>query len=316
LELAALTLGVIPGDEVILPSFTFVSTANAFALRGATLRFADIEPDTLCIDPAHIEALATERTRVIVPVHYAGIACRMDAITPIAQQAGAAIVEDNAHGLFGSVNGRALGTFGAMSTLSFHETKNVSCGEGGALVVYDPELLERAEIFREKGTNRSQFFRGAIDKYTWVDLGSSWLPSEYATAVLVAGLLAAQRTQVSRHRIWTTYHEGLATWARDNGVRQPIIPGGVEHPAHLYYLLLPGLAERTRFIDHMKQAGVNVVFHYVPLHSSPMGRRLTGEGALPVTERVSDQLVRLPLFPDLTGPDVEQVVAAVTSFRP
>jgi dTDP-4-amino-4,6-dideoxygalactose transaminase len=316
LELSALTLGVGPGDEVILPSFTFVSTANAFALRGATLRFADIDADTLCIDPAHIEALVNERTKVIVPVHYAGVACRMDAITRIAQGVGAAVVEDNAHGLFGRLHGRPLGTFGAMSTLSFHETKNVSCGEGGALVIYDQELLERAEIFREKGTNRSQFFRGAIDKYTWVDLGSSWLPSEYATAVLVAGLLAAERTQASRHRVWARYHAELAAWAQCHGVRQPTIPAGVEHPAHLYYLLLPGLDERTRFIDHMKQAGVNVVFHYVPLHSSPMGRRLSGDGVLPVTESVSEQLVRLPLFPDLTDADVDQVIAAVKSFRP
>jgi dTDP-4-amino-4,6-dideoxygalactose transaminase len=317
LELAALALKIAPGDEVIVPSFTFVSTANAFALRGAALRFADVTPDTLCIDPDHVSRLVSDRTRAIVPVHYGGVACAMDRLCALAASVGALIVEDNAHGLFGRVDGRALGTFGPASALSFHETKNISCGEGGALVVFDDDLLLRAEVHREKGTNRSQFFRGMIDKYTWVDVGSSWLPSEFAMAVLVGSILASPETQARRQHVWSTYHEELEPWARTHGVRQPHIPAGIEHPAHLYYLLLPGLDERTRFIDHMKQSGVHVVFHYVPLHSSPMGRALVGDDVhLPVTDTVSDQLVRLPLFADLSDGELDQVISAVKTFRP
>jgi dTDP-4-amino-4,6-dideoxygalactose transaminase len=317
LELAALAFQIAPGDEVILPSFTFVSTANAFALRGATLRFADITPDTLCIDPDHVGALTSSRTRAIVPVHYGGVACDMDQLCRHAHDVGAHIFEDNAHGLFGRVDGRPLGTFGPLSALSFHETKNISCGEGGALVAFDHDLLERAEVHREKGTNRSQFFRGMIDKYTWVDVGSSWLPSEFSMAVLVASIMGAEVTQARRHTIWSTYDAELASWADARGVRRPHIPTGVEHPAHLYYLLLPDLDARTRFIDHMKQAGVHVVFHYVPLHSSPMGQQLVGNDVhLPVTDSISEQLVRLPLFPDLTDDELGQVVTAVKSFRP
>jgi dTDP-4-amino-4,6-dideoxygalactose transaminase len=317
LELAALTLAIEPGDEVILPSFTFVSTANAFALRGATLRFVDVAPDTLCLDPDRVSEVASDRTRAIVPVHYGGVACRMDRLCEIADETGAAIIEDNAHGLFGRLGDRPLGTFGPMSTLSFHETKNVSCGEGGALVVYDEDLLLRAEVHREKGTNRSSFFRGMIDKYTWVDVGSSWLPSEFVMAVLVGALLDAPVSQARRHRAWSMYHAELAPWARAHGISQPTVPPGSDHPAHLYYLLLPDLDQRTRFIDHMKQSGVHVVFHYVPLHSSPMGRRLAGDGvSLPVTDRVSEQLVRLPLFADLSDTELDQVLTAVTAFRP
>ena len=316
LELAAGVLDIGPGDEVILPSFTFVSTANAFALRGARLVFADIRQDTLCIDERHVAALANERTRAIVPVHYAGVACAMDELGTVAAQVGAAVVEDNAHGLFGALQGRPLGSFGVLSTLSFHETKNVSCGEGGALVVNSADLMDQAEILREKGTNRSQFFRGMIDKYTWVAVGSSWLPSEFAMAVLVAALQDAPATQLRRHAVWATYQEHLREWASQNGVRQPVIPPGAEHPAHLYYLLLPDLASRTRFIDHLKQQGVQAVFHYVPLHNSPMGQRLGGiPGTLPVTEQVSDRLVRLPLFAGLTESELAQILDAVTSFE-
>ena len=314
LEMSALLLDVGPGDEVIVPAFTFVSTANAFALRGATVVFADIRPDTLNIDEQHVEQLVSERTRAIVPVHYAGVGCEMDALGAIASSAGARIVEDNAHGLFGRKGGRPLGTFGAMSTLSFHETKNLSTGEGGALVVNDPELVERAEIIREKGTNRSKFFRGQVDKYTWVDIGSSYLPSELVSAVLVAQLEIAHEVQARRAAIWHRYHVELADWAADNGVRRPVVPDDAECAWHMYYLLFPGLAERTAFIDHMKARGILTVFHYLPLQSSPMGRRLGSDRQCPVTDSVADRLVRLPFYTSMTDAEQDQVVEAARAF--
>ncbi len=316
LEMSALLLDIQPGDEVILPSFTFVSTVNAFVLRGARPVFVDIRPDTLNLDERQLEAKITPRTRLIVPVHYAGIACEMDAIMEIAARHNLAVVEDNAHGLFGKYKGRYLGTFGQLATQSFHETKNFMMGEGGALLINDPALAERAEIIREKGTNRARFFRGQVDKYTWVDIGSSSLPSDLLAAFLLAQLEARQEIQSRRRRIWQTYHQGLADWAQRNGVQQPVVPPEAEPAWHLYYLLLPDLETRQRFIAHMAAHGIKTVFHYLPLHLSDMGRRFGGQpGDCPVTESVSDRLVRLPLYNDLSAAEVAAVLEAVEAFR-
>ena len=312
LEMAALLLDVQPGDEVIVPSFTFVSTVNAFVLRGARPVFADIRPDTLNLDETLLEGLITPRTKAIVPVHYAGVGCEMDAILDVARRYGLAVVEDNAHGLFGSYKGRRLGTFGCLATQSFHETKNFSCGEGGALVINDPALVERAEILREKGTNRSRFFRGQVDKYTWVDLGSSYLPSELLAAFLWAQLEAWEDIQAARRRLWLRYDEQLAGWAERSGVRRPIVPAHCEQPYHMYYLLLPGLGHRQALIARLKQRGILSVFHYLPLHLSEMGRRFGGmPGDCPVCEDVSDRLLRLPFYTSLTKDDQERVVASL-----
>ena len=318
LELAALLLGVGPGDEVIVPAFTFVSTASAFALRGARIRFADVEPATLNLDAAHVARLVTDRTRAVVPVHYAGVACDHDALAAaLAGAPAAAIVEDNAHGLFGTWRGRPLGSLGRLATQSFHETKNVTCGEGGALVINDPALVDRAEILREKGTNRSRFFRGLVDKYTWVDVGSSYLPADLLAAVLVAQLEGASEIQTARHLVWARYHAELAPWAARHGVQQPHLPAGAGHPAHLYWLRLRDLDARTRFIAHLAGHGIHAPFHYQPLHLSDVGRSLGGAaGDCPVTELAADTLVRLPVFADLTAADVDRVIAAVTAFTP
>lgn len=316
LEMAAILLNVQPGDEVIVPSFTFVSTINAFALRGARPVFADIRPDTLNLDEAQIERLITPRTRAIVPVHYGGVGCEMEAIVALAGRYGLAVVEDNAHGLFGKFHGRNLGTFGSLATQSFHETKNLSCGEGGALLVNDSRLIERAEIVCQKGTDRNRFFRGQVDKYTWVDLGSSYLPSDMLAAVLFAQLEAYERIQATRRRIWETYSDGLAVWAVREGVRLPIVPPYCEQPYHLFYLLLPSLAQRTAFIEYLQASGVISVFHYQPLHLSEMGLHFGGRaGDCPVTEDVSDRLVRLPFYNDLTDDDQSYVVDTITGFR-
>jgi dTDP-4-amino-4,6-dideoxygalactose transaminase len=316
LEMAALLLSIQPGDEVIVPAFTFVSTVNAFVLRGAKPIFCDIRPDTLNLDEMLVESLITPRTRAIVPVHYAGVACEMDVLLRLAQHHHLAIVEDNAHGLFGRYRGQALGTFGCLATQSFHETKNISCGEGGALLINDPSLIERAEIIREKGTNRNRFFRGQVDKYTWVDVGSSFLPSDALAALLFAQLESWQLIQSKRQWVWISYAHGLAEWAAENGVRLPMVPAHCEHPYHLFYLLLPTLEDRQAFIAHTKRQGISTVFHYLPLNASPMGQRLGGHvGQCPVTEAVSDRLVRLPLFFDLTEDDVNRIIATVTSFR-
>lgn len=316
LEMAAILLDIQPGDEVIVPAFTFVSTINAFVLRGATPVFADIRPDTLNLDETQLERLITERTRAIVPVHYAGVACAMDAIMPIAARHGIAVIEDNAHGLFGKYQGQWLGTFGALATQSFHETKNFTCGEGGALLINDPALIERAEIIREKGTDRSRFFRGMVDKYTWVDIGSSYLPSDVLAAYLYAQLEARDEIQRRRGRIWHTYQAALGEWADQHGVRLPVVPEACEQPYHMFYLLLPSLETRQALIDHLKAHGILSVFHYLPLNLSQMGRGFGGEvGDCPVTEDISDRLLRLPFYNDLTEGEQARVIAALYSFE-
>lgn len=311
LEMAALLLDINDGDEVIVPSYTFVSTANAFALRGARIVFADIRPDTLNIDEQALEGLITPRTRAIVPVHYAGVGCEMDAIMALAGDHGIAVVEDNAHGLFGRYRGRPLGTFGAFATQSFHESKVISCGEGGALVINDASLLARAEIVREKGTDRSRFFRGEIDRYTWVDFGSSYLPSDLLAAVLVSQLEAADELQSARRALWQRYDAELAAWADALDVRRPFVPAHCEQAWYIYYLIMPDLATRSRFIQRMKARGVAALFHYLPLHLSRFGSRYgAGAGSCPVTEDLSDRLVRLPLFSGMTPEEQELVIAA------
>jgi dTDP-4-amino-4,6-dideoxygalactose transaminase len=312
LEMAALLLDLQPGDEVIVPSFTFVSTVNAFVLRGARPLFADIRADTLNLDERQLEGLVTPRTKAVVPVHYAGVGCEMDAIVETGRRHGIAIVEDNAHGLFGKYKGRPLGTFGCLAAQSFHETKNVTCGEGGALLINDPKYVERAEIIREKGTDRSRFFRGQVDKYTWVDIGSSYLPSDILAAFLYAQLEARQEIQERRRQIWAFYHENLQGWARRTGARLPEIPPHCEQPYHMYYLLLPSSHQRDALISALRAQDITAVFHYMPLHLSGMGRRFGGTpGQCPVTEDASGRLLRLPFYNDLTEEDQTRVVEAV-----
>jgi dTDP-4-amino-4,6-dideoxygalactose transaminase len=316
LEMSALLLDLQPGDEVIVPSFTFVSTVNAFVLRGAQPIFADIRPDTLNINEQLLESLITPRTKAIVVVHYAGVGCEMDVIMDIAARNNLAVVEDNAHGLFGTYKGRQLGTFGTLATQSFHETKNFTCGEGGALLVNDPALVERAEVIREKGTNRSRFFRGMVDKYTWVDIGSSYLLSDVLAAYLYAQLEQRDEIQRRRGHIWETYWQHLGEWASVHDVRMPVVPDYCEQPSHMFYLLMPSLEVRTAFIDHLKSHGILSVFHYLPLHLSDMGRSLGGKtGDCPVTENISDRLVRLPLYNDLTNDEQMRVIHAIYSFE-
>jgi dTDP-4-amino-4,6-dideoxygalactose transaminase len=314
LELAAILLDIGPGDEVIVPDFTFVSTANAFVLRGATPVFVDVRPDTLNLDERLLEDKITGRTRAIVPVHYAGVGCDMVRIGEIAARRGIAVVEDNAHGLFAARAGRPLGTWGAMATLSFHETKNFICGEGGALVVNDSRLIARAEVVREKGTNRKRFFRGEVDKYTWVDIGSSYLPSDLLAAFLLAQLEEKKKVLAARRRIYERYAEALRPWADRNDIRLPIIPAGCESSYHMFYLLVPTLQARTRLISHLKSLDMLAVFHYLPLHLSEMGRRWGGRaGDYPVTEHVSDRLLRLPFYTLLTEADQQRVIEAILS---
>lgn len=297
LEMAAILLDLQPGDEVIMPSFTFVSTANAFVLRGAVPVFVDIRPDTLNIDEALIAQAITPRTRAICVVHYAGVACEMDTIMAIAALHGLKVIEDAAQGILSSYKGRALGSIGDLAALSFHETKNVISGEGGALLVNDPALVERAEIIREKGTNRSKFFRGQVDKYTWIDIGSSYLPSELIAAFLAAQLEEADDINARRLAIWERYHAWADPLERSGRLRRPIVPVHCTHNAHMYFLLLDGLAARSHFIDAMMAAGIGTVFHYIPLHSSPAGQRYgRTASALPHTDAASDRLVRLPLW--------------------
>jgi len=314
LEMAALLLDLKPGDEVIVPSFTFVTTVNSFVLRGARPVFADIRPDTLNLDEEKVEELITPRTRAIFPVHYAGVGCEMDRLLEIAQRHNLAVVEDNAHGLFGKYRGRWLGTFGALATQSFHETKNFTCGEGGALLINDLAFLERAEILREKGTNRAHFFRGQVDKYSWVDLGSSYLPSDILAAYLTAQLEAREVIQTRRRRVWDTYARELAVWAAKHGVRLPVVPAHCEHPSHMFYLLLPSLEQRQALIRHLRARGILAVFHYLPLHLSEMAARIGATGRCPVTCEVSDKLLRLPFYNDLTEDDQAQVIAALHDF--
>lgn len=315
LEMCGLLLDLGPGDEIIVPSFAFVTTVNAFVLRGARPVFADVRTDTLNIDERGLEELVTPRTKAIVALHYAGVGCEMDAIQDIAARRGLAVVEDNAHGLFGKYKGKLLGTFGALATQSFHETKNFSCGEGGALLVNDERHAERAEILREKGTDRSRFLRGLVHKYEWVDLGSSYLPSDLLAAFLLAQLEARDEIQSRRQAIWDRYERELAGWAERRGVALPTVPAHCEQPWHMFYLLMPSTAERESFIRHLEERGILAVFHYQPLHLSPMGRRLGGrKGACPVTEDVAARLVRLPLYNRLSDAEQGEVLDAVASF--
>jgi dTDP-4-amino-4,6-dideoxygalactose transaminase len=316
LEMAALLLDCGPEDEVIVPSFTFVSTANAFALRGARLVFADIRPDTLNLDESRLESLITPRTKAIVVVHYAGVTCEMDSILAIASRHGVRVVEDNAHGLFSRYKGTYTGKFGCLATQSFHETKNFTCGEGGALVINDAELVERALVIREKGTNRNRFFRGQVDKYTWVDLGSSYLPSDLLAAFLYAQLEARDTIQGKRRRVWQRYYDSLAGWAALNDVKLPVIPPECEQTYHMFYMLLPSVEHRDSLISQLKAHSILSVFHYTPLHLSEAGLKFAaGPSQCPVTEEVSERLLRLPFYNDLTEHEQDQVTAAVTNSR-
>lgn len=316
LEMAALLLDLEDGDEVIFPAFTFVTTVNAFVLRGVKPVFADVRPDTLNIDENKLESLITERTRAIVVVHYAGVGCEMTSIMGIAARHNLEVIEDNAHGLFGRYKGKYLGTFGSLATQSFHETKNFTCGEGGALIINDPKYIERAEIIREKGTNRSRFFRGQVDKYTWVDVGSSYLPSDILAGFLCAQLEARNLIQEQRQDVWTYYRTQLADWAAEHGVQLPVIPDDCEQSFHMFYLLMPSLDERQAMIEYLKSHGIYSVFHYLPLHLSDMGRKFGGkEGDCPVTEDISDRLLRLPFYNSLTESDMALVVAKIKDFH-
>lgn len=312
LEMSALLLNIQPGDEIIMPSFTFVSTANAFVLRGGVPVFVDIREDTLNIDERLIEGAITPRTRAIVPVHYAGVACEMDAILTIAHRHGLQVVEDAAQGVMSTYKGRALGSIGDLGTYSFHETKNVISGEGGALLVNDPELTLRAEVIREKGTDRSRFFRGEVDKYTWQEVGSSYLPGELIAAFLWAQLEEAERITTERLAIWNGYHELLAPLETRGLLRRPIIPEGCQHNAHMYYVLLAPEIDRQAVLQELKQREIFTVFHYVPLHTSPAGRRY-GRACdeLIVTNHRSEQLVRLPLW---VGLSLDQQMAVVEAL--
>lgn len=316
LELAALALAIQPGDEVIVPSFTFTSTANAFVLRGARIRFADIQPDTLNLDPHHLEQLVTRNTRAIVAMHYAGVACDMSAIMNIATAHSVPVVEDAAHALFGTYRGRSLGTIGAIGTFSFHRTKNFSCDEGGAFVTDNPELGEAAEIIREKGTNRAQFLRGMIQKYEWIREGSSYVLAELLAAQLFAQLERAQEIQDKRRRVWLRYQDGLRDWAESEGVRQPHIPANCDPAWHLYYVVMPSPQARDRLLDDLRAAGIGAAFHYPPLHLTPMGHRLGGRpGDAPVAEWAAERLLRPPFYTDLSESDQERVMDTMRAFR-
>lgn len=315
LDMAALLCDFQPGDEVILPSFTFSSTATAFVLGGAKLVFTDIRPDTMNIDETKIEAAITPRTRAIVAVHYAGVACEMDAIMDIARRHGLIVIEDAAQGVMSSYKGRALGTIGDLGCYSFHETKNYSMGEGGALIINDPKYNERAEILREKGTNRSKFFRGQVDKYTWVDFGDSYLPSELNAAYLWAQLLRADEINNDRLNSWNEYNEAFKPLAEKALVELPVIPEGCVHNAHMFYLKTESLEQRTALIKYLKERDIMAVFHYVPLHSAPAGLkfgRFDGEDVYTTAE--SDRLLRLPLYYGLSREDRQAVIGAVKAF--
>jgi dTDP-4-amino-4,6-dideoxygalactose transaminase len=315
LEMCGLLLDLGPGDEVIVPSFTFVSTANAFAGRGARPVFADVRPDTLNLDEARLADRITPRTRAVVCVHYAGVGCEMDAILEVARRHGLVVIEDNAHGLFGKYRGKSLGTMGALGTLSFHETKNFTCGEGGALILNDPRHVDRAEIIREKGTNRKRYFRGEVDRYTWVDHGSSYLPSDLLAAFLYAQLEAREQILAKRRRVWELYRQALGGCAEDLGARLPFVPGHCELPYHMFPLLLRSRDARDGLIAHLTSKGILSVCHYVPLHLSDMGRKFGGKpGDCPVAEDVSERLVRLPFYNDLLPGDQESVVEAVREY--
>ncbi|WP_433995922.1 dTDP-4-amino-4,6-dideoxygalactose transaminase [Bradyrhizobium genosp. L] len=308
LDMSALLLDIAPGDEIIMPSFTFVSTANAFVLRGAVPVFVDIREDTLNLDERLIEAAITPRTRAIVPVHYAGVACEMDAIMTLARRHGLAVVEDAAQGVAADYKGRALGAIGDLGSFSFHETKNVIAGEGGALLVNDPALVQRAEIIREKGTDRARFYRGEIDKYTWQDVGSSYLPSEINAAFLWAQLEQAERITRERVALWQRYHAGLEQLEQRDLLRRPIVPAECRHNGHLYYVLLAPGIDRQTVIRKLKDASISSVFHYVPLHSSPAGRRFArAHGEMSLTTELSERLIRLPMWVGLSESQQQRV---------
>jgi len=301
---------------VIVPSYTFVSTANAFALRGARIVFCDIRSDTLNLDEQQLESLITGRTKAIVPVHYAGVPCAMDRIMAIAERNGIHVVEDNAHSLFATFQNQYTGTFGCLATQSFHETKNFTCGEGGALLVNDPKLVERAIIIRDKGTNRSQFLRGMVDKYTWTDLGSSYLPSDLLTAFLYAQLEAREAIQAKRRGVWNFYFEMLQEWAEEIGASLPVVRPDCEQAYHMFYVVLPSSDYRDPIISHLKATGILSVFHYVPLHSSEAGKKFGARPAeCPVAEDMSARLLRLPFYNDITPQEQEMVVSQLSSYR-
>jgi dTDP-4-amino-4,6-dideoxygalactose transaminase len=315
LEMAAILADLGPGDEVVMPSYTFVSTANAFVVRGATPVFVDVEPETLNIDPEAAAAVIGPRTKAIAPVHYAGVGCKIDSLSDLAKEHDLFVIEDAAQGLHATFDDRPLGTFGQLGALSFHETKNVTCGEGGALIVNDGALLERAEIVREKGTDRSRFFRGQVDKYTWVDVGSSYALSEVSAAFLNAQLDAAERLTAQRLKIWHAYHAAFHDLEQEGKLRRPLVPSSCRHNAHMYYLLLPNESERDELIAHLDRDGIGAVFHYVPLHSSPAGRRYgRTPSRLHVTEELSSRLVRLPMWADMDKAAVAWIAASVRSF--
>lgn len=315
LEMSALLLDIGPGDEVIVPSFAFVTTAGAYALRGAVPVFVDVRSDTLNLDESLVAERINERTKAVVALHYAGVGCEMDTLLDVAANSGIAVVEDNAHGLFGRYRGRSLGTLGALGTQSFHETKNYTSGEGGALLVNDPALVDRAEILREKGTDRGRFFRGEVDKYSWVDLGSSYLPSEILAAFLWAQLEGREAIQQRRAELWGRYREGLEGWAAACGARLPVVPEDCEPPHHMFHLLLPSGEVRGALIEFLKARGILAVFHFLPLHLSTMGRRFGGaEGDCPVAEDASERLLRLPFYAGLGDGEQDEVMAALRDF--
>jgi dTDP-4-amino-4,6-dideoxygalactose transaminase len=316
LELAARLLDLQPGDEVIVPSYTFVSSASGFLANGAKVVFADIRPDTMNLDLDSVSERISHRTKAICLVHYAGVGADPGDYQDLCSSKGIYLIEDNAHGLMGSYGSQALGTFGVLSTMSFHETKNLTCGEGGAIHINDDRLFERAEILREKGTNRSRFFRGQIDKYTWVDIGSSWVMSELLAAILSGQLERRASIQARRTEIWFRYHRELEDWCFRLGISQPFVPRDAVHPSHMYFLVLPSLQARTRFIEHMKENGVMVVFHYQPLHASPIGQRMGySQRDLPVSAKIGDTLIRLPLHLGLTDAEVDHVIESVKRFE-
>jgi len=316
LEMAALLLDIQKGDEVIVPSYTFVSTANAFANFGARIVFVDIQPDTLNLDPEKLKTAITPKTRAIVPVHYAGVGCEMDAICKIAKENSIDVIEDNAHGIFGKYKGQHLGTFGSLATLSFHETKNFSCGEGGALLVNNSHFIERSEIIREKGTNRSVFFRGQVDKYTWTDKGSSYLPSDILAAFLWGQLRSHEKIQEKRKLIWQSYSSQLQDWADHNKVQLPHVPEYCEQSYHMFYMVMPTPASRCALISHLKDHGILSVFHYLPLHLSPMGQSYGGKrGDCPVTESISERLLRLPFYYSLSLEEQTAVISTILNFK-
>jgi dTDP-4-amino-4,6-dideoxygalactose transaminase len=313
--MVAMLLDFKPGDEVIVPAFTFVSSVNAFVLRGAAPVFIDIRPDTLNLDEEQLEELITPRTRAVLTVHYSGVGCEMDRILSVSARHGVPVAEDNAHGLFAKYKERYLGTFGSLATQSFHETKNVTCGEGGALIVNDPAYIERAEILREKGTNRSRFFRGQVDKYSWVDIGSSYVLSDILAAFLYAQLEKYEQITATRRRIWNYYYEHLSNWAHQNGVQLPHVPDYCEQAYHMFYMVMPSVETRQGLIEHLKGRGILSVFHYVPLHLAAMGLKYGGHpGQCPVAERIGDCLIRLPFYNDLTEREQDEVVTTIHEF--